>query len=62
MIKSVGLLTRKGGMSHEQFMQHWVEVHAPLAHAVPGLIRYVQTHIVESFTTVELEVVPTRGR
>ena len=47
MIKSVGLLTRKDGMSHEQFMKHWVEVHAPLAHAVPGLVRYVQSHIVE---------------
>jgi uncharacterized protein (TIGR02118 family) len=47
MVKSVGLLTRKDGMSHEQFMKHWVEVHAPLAHAVPGLVRYVQSHIVE---------------
>ncbi len=34
-------------MTHEQFMKHWVEVHAPLAHAVPGLLRYVQSHIVE---------------
>ena len=28
-------------------MKHWVEVHAPLAHEVPGLRRYVQSHIVE---------------
>ena len=47
MIKSVSLLTRKDGMTHDQFMTHWVEVHAPLAHAVPGLRRYVQSHIVE---------------
>jgi uncharacterized protein (TIGR02118 family) len=46
MIKTVGLLTRKGGATHEQFMKHWVEVHAPLAHKVPGLRRYVQNHIV----------------
>jgi uncharacterized protein (TIGR02118 family) len=45
MIKTIGLLTRKDGWSHEQFMKHWVEVHAPLAHAVPGLRRYVQNHI-----------------
>ena len=45
MIKTVGLLTRKVGWTHEQFMRHWVEVHAPLAHAVPGLRRYVQNHI-----------------
>ena len=47
MIKSLSLLTRKAGMTHEQFIEHWVEVHAPLAHAVPGLRRYVQSHIVE---------------
>ena len=40
MIKSISLLTRKPGMTHEQFMTHWVETHAPLAHAVPGLRRY----------------------
>ena len=45
MIKTIGLLTRKDGWSHEQFMKHWVEVHGPLAHAVPGLRRYVQNHI-----------------
>lgn len=47
MIKSVSLLTRKAGMTHEAFVRHWVEIHAPLAHAVPGLRRYVQSHIVE---------------
>jgi uncharacterized protein (TIGR02118 family) len=45
MIKTIGLLARKPGWTHEQFMTHWVEVHAPLAHAVPGLRRYVQNHI-----------------
>ena len=47
MIKSSSLLTRKAGMTHEQFITHWVDVHAPLAHAVPGIRRYVQSHIVE---------------
>ncbi len=28
-------------------MKHWLEVHAPLADAVPGLRRYVQSPIVE---------------
>jgi uncharacterized protein (TIGR02118 family) len=46
MIKTVGLLTRKDGMSHEEFVRHWLEVHAPLAHAVPEVRRYVQSHIV----------------
>jgi uncharacterized protein (TIGR02118 family) len=47
VIRSVSLLTRKDGMSYEEFVRHWVEVHAPLAHAVPGLKRYVQLHILE---------------
>jgi uncharacterized protein (TIGR02118 family) len=47
VIKSISLLTRKDGMTHEQFMKHWVEVHAPLALAVPGLRRYLQSHILE---------------
>ena len=47
MIKSISLLTRKPHLTHEQFMKHWVEIHAPLAHAVPGLRRYVQCHIKE---------------
>ena len=45
MIKSLSLLTRKPELTHEQFMTHWVETHAPLAHKVPGLRRYVQNHL-----------------
>ena len=55
MIKTVGLLTRKSGWTHEQFMKHWVEVHAPLAHAVPGLRRYVQNHIRGERTRADIE-------
>jgi reactive intermediate/imine deaminase/uncharacterized protein (TIGR02118 family) len=54
VIKSIGLLTRKEGLTHEQFMKHWVEIHAPLAHAVPGLRRYVQSHIVAERTRSDI--------
>ena len=54
MIKSLSLLTRKSGLTHEQFVRHWVDVHAPLAHAVPGLRRYVQSHIVEERTRPDI--------
>ena len=57
MIKTISLLTRKRGMTHEQFMTHWVETHAPLAHASPEakalfadgalLIGRIKTFIVE---------------
>src|ERR1700747_1750475 len=54
MIKSVSLLTRKAGLSHEEFVKHWLDVHAPLAHAVPGLRRYVQSHIVGERTRPDI--------
>ena len=54
MIKSVSLLTRKAGLSHEEFVKHWLEVHAPLAHAVPELRRYVQSHIVGERTRPDI--------
>jgi uncharacterized protein (TIGR02118 family) len=47
VIKSLTLLTRKPHLTHEQFMKHWVEIHGPLARKVPGIRRYVQTHILE---------------
>ena len=61
MIKTVGLLSRKPGWTHEQFVEHWVEIHAPLAHAVPGLRRYVQNHLRgerrrADIETIELEI------
>ena len=56
MIKSLSLLTRKDGLTHEQFTHHWVEIHAPLAHQVPGLRRYVQSHIVEERTRPDIPV------
>ena len=54
MIKSISLLQRKEGLTHEQFMKHWVEVHAPLAHAVPGIRRYVQSHIAAERTRPDI--------
>ena len=61
MIKTIGLLTRKDDWTHTQFMKHWVEIHAPLAHAVPGLRRYVQNHLRgerrrADIETIELEI------
>jgi uncharacterized protein (TIGR02118 family) len=41
MIKSLSLLTRKSDISHEDFIDHWLNVHAPLVRAVPEVRRYV---------------------
>jgi uncharacterized protein (TIGR02118 family) len=57
LIKSIGLLTRKDGLSHDEFVQHWYEVHAPLAHAVPGVRRYVQSHILAERTRPDIPTI-----
>ena len=54
MIKSLSLLARKAGMTHAQFVEHWVEIHAPLALKVTGLRRYVQSHILEERTRPDI--------
>lgn len=45
MIKDLSLLTRKAELGHEAFVRHWYEIHGPLALAVLGIRRYVQSHI-----------------
>jgi uncharacterized protein (TIGR02118 family) len=43
-VKSVAFLTRKAGLSVEDFQRHWLQVQGPLAAALPGLRRYIQSH------------------
>jgi uncharacterized protein (TIGR02118 family) len=50
LIKRASLLQRREGISHEEFVKHWVEIHAPMARACPGIGRYVLT-IVKSAST-----------
>lgn len=42
MVKLMLLVSRLPGLTIEQFVEHWQEVHAPLAARLPGLRRYVQ--------------------
>ena len=52
MIKLVGMLRRKPGMSPQEFHSYWRNVHAPLVMGVQGFARhvrkYVQSHAVEA--------------
>jgi uncharacterized protein (TIGR02118 family) len=41
--KGVSFLTRRPGLSIDEFQHHWREVHAPMAALLPGLRRYVQS-------------------
>src|SRR5436309_4566946 len=49
-IKRASLLQRKAGISHQEFVKHWVEIHAPMARACPGIGRYALT-IIKSTST-----------
>jgi uncharacterized protein (TIGR02118 family) len=44
MIKGIGIVTKKPGLSDEQFHNHWRDVHGPLGLKINGLRRYVQSH------------------
>jgi uncharacterized protein (TIGR02118 family) len=44
VVKLFGLMTRKPGMTKEEFSRYWENVHAPLAvRLMPGVRRYTQT-------------------
>lgn len=48
MIKVMNIVTRKPGISREEFYKYWKDVHGPLvAKAIPGLRKYIQNHFIE---------------
>lgn len=42
MYKHIALLVRKDSMSHEEFIDHWQNVHTPIAKEIEGVVRYQQ--------------------
>jgi uncharacterized protein (TIGR02118 family) len=47
MIKSMTLIKRKPGLSREEFIQHYEEVHAPLAlKHFPTFARYARNYVI----------------
>ena len=39
-VKRIGLLYKKQSLTHEQFVNHWLNVHAELCKKLPGMRRY----------------------
>ena len=48
MVKIVIFFKRKPGMSVEDFQQHWRTTHAEIIVKLPGIKRYVQSHVLAS--------------
>jgi uncharacterized protein (TIGR02118 family) len=44
VVKLVYCICRKPGLSREQFIRYWAEVHGPIGARIPGLRRLVQSH------------------
>ena len=44
MVKLIYCITRKRGLSVDEFQRYWRETHAGIASRIPGVRRYVQCH------------------
>jgi uncharacterized protein (TIGR02118 family) len=44
MIKLVYCITKKPGMTDDEFFHYWKNVHGPIGARIPGLRRLVQSH------------------
>jgi uncharacterized protein (TIGR02118 family) len=47
MIKSFSFLKRRPELTHEQFVRHWLDVHVPMSHEVPGVRGYIVSTIAQ---------------
>lgn len=44
MVKLIYCVCRKPGLSREEFIRYWAEVHAPIGSRIPGLRRLVHSY------------------
>ena len=56
MIKSIALLTRKSGMTKEEFRRVWEGEHAPLVKKVPEVRKYVLTFVLDEPATANAPI------
>ena len=47
MIKVMWLVKRAEHLTLEEFRKYWLEVHGPMALKLPGIRRYVQSHLID---------------
>jgi uncharacterized protein (TIGR02118 family) len=44
MIKLIYCITKKAGMTDDDFFRYWKDVHGPIGARIPGLRKLVQSH------------------
>jgi uncharacterized protein (TIGR02118 family) len=48
VIKTIALAHRKAGLTREEYNEHWLHTHGPLAaRLIPYVKKYVQNHFIE---------------
>ena len=47
LVKGVWRMRRKAGISVAEFRRHWLEIHGVIAKKIPGVRRYVQSHVID---------------
>ena len=47
LVKAVWRMRRKPGVSLGEFRRHWIEIHGEIAKKIPGVRRYVQSHVID---------------
>lgn len=47
LVKGVWRMRRKPGTSLAEFRRHWIEIHGVIASKIPGVRRYVQSHVID---------------
>jgi len=47
LVKGVWRMGRKSGLSLGDFRRHWLTLHAAVAKTIPGVRRYVQSHVID---------------
>jgi uncharacterized protein (TIGR02118 family) len=47
MIKLVYCITKRAGLSDEEFFHYWENIHGPIGARIPGVRRLVQSHRME---------------
>lgn len=55
MFKTTGLQVRRDGMTHRQYVDHWLNVHAPMSDGVDGLRGYVSNEVVLAGAEIGVE-------
>jgi len=55
MFKTIGLQVRRDGMTHQHYVDHWLNVHAPMSDGVDGLRGYVSNEVVLAGSAVGVD-------